>query len=179
VIDEADHAVLERYRGGDASAFRDLVVRYQRPVYNAAFWILRNAEDASDVAQTVFLRLAEHADDYDPRHKVFSWIYRIAVNEALNLLRRKGREEALDEDAELPDDDRNDPQRRVEDGERSRLVRCALMKMNVADRTVVTLRHFSELSYREIGEVLGIDERTVKSRLFEARQRLRALLPEL
>ena len=179
MVDDADHALLERFRNGDDAAFRTLVVRYQRPVYNAAFWILRNADDARDVAQTVFLRLAEHADDYDRRHKVFSWIYRIAVNEALNLLRRNRREEALDEDADFPDADEAEPDRRLERDERSRLVRSALLKMNVSDRAVITLRHFSELSYREIGEVLCIDEKTVKSRLFEARQRLRALLPEL
>ena len=179
MIDDTDHGLLERYRQGDARAFRDLVVRYQRPVYNAAFWILRHADDARDVAQTVFMRIAERADEFDPSHKFFSWIYRIAVNEALNQLRRGGREEALDEDAELADGDGADPQHRFEESERSRLLRAALMKMSVSDRTVITLRHFSELSYKEIGEVLGIDEKTVKSRLFEARQRLRALLPEL
>ena len=179
MIDDTDHGLLERYRNGDASAFRELVVRYQRPVYNAAFWVLRNADDARDVAQTVFLRVAERSEDYDPSHKFFSWIYRIAVNESLNLLRRHGREEALDEDADFPDGDAADPQQRLEDDQRSRLLRHALMKMSVADRTVITLRHFSELSYKEIAEVLAIDEKTVKSRLFEARQRLRALLPEL
>lgn len=179
MVDEPDHAILERYRCGDATAFRDLVDRYQRPIYNAAFWILRNADDARDVSQTVFLRLAERAHDYDPRHKVFSWIYRIAVNEALNVLRRNGREEALDADADFPDAEQAEPERRLESSQRARLVRTALMSMNAGDRTVITLRHFSELSYREIGEVLGIDEKTVKSRLFEARQRLRALLPEL
>jgi RNA polymerase sigma-70 factor (ECF subfamily) len=177
VVDGTDHVLLERYRRGDAAAFRELVVRYQRPVYNAAFWILRNADDARDIAQTVFLRVAERSDDYDPSHKFFSWIYRIAVNESLNLLRRNGREEALDEEAEVPDGDA-DPERQFVDGERTRLVREALTRMSVADRTVITLRHFSELSYREIADVLGIDEKTVKSRLFEARQRLRALLPE-
>jgi RNA polymerase sigma-70 factor (ECF subfamily) len=177
VVDGTDHVLLERYRRGDAAAFRELVVRYQRPVYNAAFWILRNADDARDIAQTVFLRVAERSDDYDPSHKFFSWIYRIAVNESLNLLRRNGREEALDEEAEVPDGDA-DPERQLVDAERTRLVREALTRMSVADRTVITLRHFSELSYREIADVLGIDEKTVKSRLFEARQRLRALLPE-
>jgi RNA polymerase sigma-70 factor (ECF subfamily) len=177
VVDGTDHALIERYRRGDAAAFRLLVVRYQRPVYNAAFWILRNADDARDIAQTVFLRVAERADDYDPNHKFFSWIYRIAVNESLNLLRRNGREEALDEDADVPDGDA-DPERRVVDSERTRLVREALTRMSVPDRIVITLRHFSELSYREIADVIGVDEKTVKSRLFEARQRLRALLPE-
>jgi len=178
VIDGTDHALLERFRRGDAAAFPELVARYQRPVYNAAFGILRNADDARDIAQTVFLRVAERADDYDPSHKFFSWIYRIAVNESLNLVRRSGREEGLDEDVEISDATAG-PERQFEDDERARLLHKALKKMSVADRTVIALRHFSELSYQEIAEATGVDEKTVKSRLFEARQRLRALLPEL
>ncbi len=179
MADEDDNTLLQRYRNGDAAAFRALVLRYQRPVYNAAFGVLRNAADAEDVAQTVFLRLAERAEDYDPSYKLFSWIYRMAVNESLNALRRSGREEALDEDADFADDEAADPRQRFEDDQRSRRLRWALMKMSVADRTVLTLRHFSELSYAEIGGVLQVDEKTVKSRLFEARQRLRAMLPEM
>ena len=98
-----DVALVERCRNGDRAAFAELVIRYQRPVYNAAFWILRKPEDANDVAQTVFLKVVEQLDDYDPRYRFFSWIYRIAVNESLNLLRRNGHEEALDDDVELPD----------------------------------------------------------------------------
>jgi len=122
------------------------------------------------------MRVAERSDEYDPSYKFFSWIYRMAVNESLNLLRRNKREEALDESADFPDDDSADPQRRLQDGERSRLLRNALLKMSVTDRAVLTLRHFSELSYREIGDALDLDEKTVKSRLFEARSRLRAML---
>jgi RNA polymerase sigma-70 factor (ECF subfamily) len=179
VVDDADRAALARFRSGDPVAFREIVERYQRPVYNAAFWILRDAEDARDVAQTVFLTLAERAHEYDPRHKLFSWIYRMAVNEALNVARRSGREEALDEDADLPDGDAAGPERSAEDRERARAVRGALARMSVSDRTVITLRHFAELPYSEIAVALGIDEKTVKSRLFDARQRLRALLPGL
>jgi RNA polymerase sigma-70 factor, ECF subfamily len=179
VSDDSDQTLLQRYRNGDASAFRQLVVRYERPMYNAAFWVLRNTDDARDVAQTVFMRVAERSDEYDPNYKFFSWIYRMAVNEALNLLRRNDREVALDDDADFPDEESADPQRSVQDGQRSRELRSALMKMSVTDRTVLTLRHFSELSYREIGDVLDLDEKTVKSRLFEARQRLKAMLPEL
>ena len=86
--DDADKLLVERYRNGDREAFTELVIRYQRPIYNAAFWVLRRAEDASDVTQIVFLRVAERLDDYDARYKFFSWIYRIAVNESLNMLRR-------------------------------------------------------------------------------------------
>jgi RNA polymerase sigma-70 factor, ECF subfamily len=178
VGDESDFALLRRYQNGESAAFRELVLRYQRPVYNAAYWVLHNVEDARDVAQTVFLRVAEHAADYDPAHKFFSWIYRIAVNEALNLHRRLDREEALADGAEF-EADGADPAHRLEVAECAQLLREALIKMSMTDRTVLTLRHFAELSYREIGEVLELDEKTVKSRLFEARQRLKALLPEM
>lgn len=174
--DEDDAILLERYRDGDAGAFRTLVLRYQRPIYNAAFWILHDAEDARDVAQTVFLRVAERADEYDPQHKFFSWIYRIAVNEALNMHRRLERAEPLLDGVEFEDDAAGPPQR-LEADERARLLRAALLRLSMADRSVITLRHFGELSYREIGDALDLDEKTVKSRLFEARQRLKLLLP--
>ena len=176
---DADQALVERCRRGDWSAFTELVIRYQGPIYNAAFWVLRRAEDAKDITQTVFLRVAERLDEYDSKFKFFSWIYRIAVNESLNLLRRNGREEALDDEVELPGRDDDDPERRANDAEVSRRIESALMRMSTNDRMVLTLRHFSECSYQEIAEILAVDEKTVKSRLFEARQRLRDLLADL
>lgn len=175
---DVDQALVERYRRGDPEAFTELVVKYQRPIYNAAFWILRSADDASDIAQVVFMKVAEHLDGYDSRHRFFSWIYRIAVNESLNLLRRNGHEEALDEEIDVPDREEANPESRVGDAEQSRLIQRALMGLTAKDRTILTLRHFSELSYQEIANVLEIDEKAVKSRLFEARHRLRNALKE-
>lgn len=177
--DDTDRTLVERYRGGDRAAFAELVVRYQRPIYNAAFWVLRKAEDASDVTQDVFLKVAERLDEYDGQYKFFSWIYRIAVNEALNLLRRNGRDESLDDEIDLPASEGSNPERQVGDAEVARRIQGALMKLSVNDRTVISLRHFSECSYEEIGQVLDLDEKTVKSRLYEARQRLGALLKDL
>ena len=175
---DVDQALVERFRKGDREAFTELVVRYQRPIYNAAFWILRSADDARDIAQAVFLKVAEHLDEYDSQHRFFSWIYRIAVNESLNLLRRNGHEEALDEDVDLPESDSANPESRARAAERTRDIERALLSMSSADRTVLVLRHFSELSYQEIAQILDIDEKTVKSRLFEARNRLRNLLQD-
>ena len=176
---EADDELIERYRNGDREAFAALVVRYQRPVYNAAWWVLRNAEDASDVAQSVFLKVAERLDDYDPQYRFFSWLYRIAVNEALSVLRRGGHEEPLDDEIDVAGPDGDDPERHASDAELTARVRNAVMRMSTNDRTVLMLRHFSDLSYLEIAQVLDLDEKTVKSRLFEARQRLRGLLADL
>jgi RNA polymerase sigma-70 factor (ECF subfamily) len=173
-----DLALLARYRSGDREAFAELVIRYQRPVYNAAFWIVRKAEDASDVTQSVFLKVAEQLNDYDPDYKFFSWIYRIAVNESLNLLRRNRREEELDEEIDIPASERENPERKAGDAQLARRIQEAMMRMSTNDRMVLTLRHFSECSYEEIGQILELDEKTVKSRLFEARRRLRDLLTD-
>lgn len=168
-----------RFRGGDASAFAELVMRYQRPIYNAALAILRRPEDASDVTQTVFLKIVERGDGYDPQYKFFSWLYRIAVNESLDLLRRGKRETALDDGLDLADADGRGPEALLSEAEMTAHVRRRVMSMSVNDRVVLTLRHFSECSYEQMGEILDLDEKTVKSRLFEARRRLRALLGDL
>ena len=175
---DVDQALVERYRQGDREAFTELVIRYQRPIYNAAFWILRSADDASDIAQGVFLKVAEHLDEFDSHYRFFSWIYRIAVNDSLNLLRRNGHEEWLDDEIDLPGADTANPESRASDAERARGIERAMMSLSTNDRTVLVLRHFSECTYAEIAEILELDERTVKSRLFEARHRLRELLKD-
>jgi RNA polymerase sigma-70 factor (ECF subfamily) len=179
VDDGSDQALLARYRNGDRDAFAEIVVRYQRPIYNAAFWMLRNAEDARDIAQVVFMRVVERLDEYDSHYKFFSWIYRIAVNESINLLRRNGREEELDDETEIAGADGLNPESQFSEAERSRHIHHALMSMSTHDRTVLMLRHFSECSYQEIAEILDLDEKTVKSRLFEARHRLGGMLKDL
>lgn len=177
--DDDDRALLRRFRAGDREAFEALVVRYQRPIYNAALAILRRPEDASDVTQTVFLKIVERGEDYDPQYKLFSWLYRIAVNESLDLLRRGKRETALDDEFDIPDLDGQGPEALLTQVQTSADIRRSIMSMSINDRVVLTLRHFSECSYEDIGEILDLDQKTVKSRLFEARRRLRGLLGHL
>lgn len=164
---------------GGLGGVHELVVRYQKPIYNAAFWILRNPDDARDVTQTVFLKVAERLEEFDSNHRFFSWIYRIAVNEALNQLRDQSRDEPLDEDFEATAPASSEPEWIAGAAEVSQRIRAALMQMSTNDRLVLTLRHFGELSYDEIAHTLDIDVKTVKSRLFDARQRLRDLLQDL
>ncbi len=177
--DDDDRVLLTRFRGGDREAFTELVVRYQRPIYNAALAILRRPEDASDVTQTVFLRIVERGDGYDPQYKLFSWLYRIAVNESLDLLRRGRREAPLDDEIDIPDLDGRGPEAMLSEARMSARIRRSVMSMAVNDRVVLTLRHFSDCSYEQIAEILDLDEKTVKSRLFEARRRLRGLRGDL
>jgi RNA polymerase sigma-70 factor (ECF subfamily) len=177
--EEPDEALVERCLAGDPAAFRLLVARYRRPLYNAAFRVTGNAEDASDVTQAAFTEVAERLGAYDPAHRFFSWIYRITVNAALNVARRNRHEASLPEHGERDASPSRDPETLLASAELARRVQAALSRLGEEHRVVLTLRHFSDLSYREMAEVLGLEEKTVKSRLYEARQRLRDLLGDL
>lgn len=178
--DEDDDArLLARYRSGDRDAFGELVARYQKPIYNAAYRLLGTREDASDVAQSVFLRIVERLDDYDPKYRFFSWIYRIAVNESIDVLRRTRREDPLDEDDDFAAPRSGEPHAVYEAGNVAARIQRALMAMKTDDRVVITLRHFAECGYAEMAAIIGVDEKTVKSRLFEARRRLAGQLEDL
>jgi RNA polymerase sigma-70 factor (ECF subfamily) len=176
---DEDQSLVESIRNGDRAAFAKLMVRYQQPIFNAAYRVLGNPDDAADAAQAAFLKVAEKLDEYDPRFKFFSWLYRIAINESIDLLRRNGREDRLDDEVELPGAESANPETQLGETQQSRRVQEALMRMKTVDRVVLTLRHFSECSYREIGQILELDEKTVKSRLFEARNRLKGMLKDL
>src|SRR5688500_1692776 len=177
-VDADDQRLVERCLKGDQEAFAELVVRYQRPIYHMAFRVLGNVEDAREITQSVFLKVAERLDDYNPRFKFFSWIYRITINAALNLRRSSGREELVGEDLEVQDSGA-DPEASMSAAQQSVQIQNALMRLKFENRAVLTLRHFSDCSYREIGQILDLDEKTVKSRLYEGRQQLRSLLKDL
>ena len=179
MTEDPDEVLARSCREGDRAAFGALVKRYRGPIYNCAFRVLGREEDASDVTQGVFLKVIQRIDQYDPQYKFFSWIYRIALNDSLNLLRDRGRETPLEDGYDPPGPESASPERQAEDSQTSQRVQEALMKMKVSDRAVLALRHFSDCSYEEIAEIMRIDVKTVKSRIFEARQRLRGELVDL
>jgi len=160
---------------GEADAFGALVDQYQKAVYNAAYRLVNDPEDAKDVSQTTFIKVYENLSRYDPAHKLYSWIYRIAVNEALNLLHRKNRLEPLDREREA---EGRSPEAMLAAEEAGRHVQDALMRLKVEYRTVIVLRHFLDCSYEEIAEIVRVPVKTVKSRLFSARQLLKESLAE-
>ena len=164
---------MERCRKGDRQALEALLVRYQKPVYNAAFRMLHSPDDARDVTQTVFLKVFEHIDQFDPERRFFSWIYRITLNESINWLKKTARLSPIADD--VADDD-GGPEAEAGRQELSEDMQAALMSIGPEYRQVVILKHLLGCSYREIGEILEIEEKTVKSRLYSARVLLREWL---
>jgi RNA polymerase sigma-70 factor, ECF subfamily len=167
-----DHELVDRCLRGDLEAFAPLVARYQKPLFNVALRMVRDREDARDITQTAFVKAYEKLRSFDRRHRFFSWIYRIAVNECLNFVSRRRPERPLLADVPAADD----PQRDAEASELAARVQDALVTLTPDYRLVVILRHFLGLSYVEMSETLMIPEKTVRSRLYTARQRLAEVL---
>ncbi len=167
---DAEAALIEDCKRGDRKSLELLITRYQRPVYNAAYRLLGDREDARDVAQTVFIRAIERLDQFDPRYRFFSWIYRIAVNESLTQLDRRNRRTTQES---LPIEPGRSPEEDADLAGVHEKIQAALLELTPDHRAVIVLRHFSDLSYREIGEILEIPEKTVKSRIWSARQVLK------
>ena len=170
-----DKELMERCIKGDRNAFEVLVIRYEKSVYNAAYRMLNSAEDAQDVAQTVFLKVFEHIDQFDPERLPFSWIYRIALNESINWLKGRNRLAPIEEDVS---DDCNGPERQAGRQQLSEGMQAALMTIGPDYRAVIILKHVLGCSYLEISETLDVPEKTVKSRLYTARQLLKDRLSE-
>ena len=170
---DRDAALVNDCRKGDRRAMSELVSQYQRPVYNAAYRILGNKDDAADTTQTVFLKVFEHIVDYDPRFKFFSWVYRIAINESLNQVKKRRNQEPLADNQESP---WQSPAEVLDSKHLCQRVQEALMTLSVDYRSVVVLKHISGCSYQQISEILQLPVKTVKSRLYTARQLMKKTL---
>jgi RNA polymerase sigma-70 factor (ECF subfamily) len=169
--ENVDAARVRACLAGDSQAFAGLVADYEKPVYNVALRMLRDPEEARDIAQTVFLKAWQNLSSYDPQYKFYSWIYRMAINESLNVLRARGRgTQPVDEF--LPAEDAGPSE--VLDGDQIRdVVLDAVDRLKPEHRAVIVLKYFVERDYEDMAAILGIDTKTVKSRLYTARQLLK------
>jgi len=150
-----------------------IVARYEKPIFNMAYRMVHDFDDAADITQAAFVRAYEKIETFNPAYKFFNWLYRIAVNESINHLNRRKRNREFQVDLPsgqpTPEDD-------FAQNELNHLLQRALMAMTFDHRVVIILKHLLFLSYREIAEVLDISEKTVKSRLFSARKVLKKQL---
>jgi RNA polymerase sigma-70 factor (ECF subfamily) len=171
--DNEDLKLVCESRQGSRDSFERLLLRYEKPIFNAAYRILRDYEDAKDVAQIVFLKAFQNLEHFNGKHRFFSWIYRIALNESINLSKSRRRFDAAEDNRS---EVRNTPENLLSRKELGAVVEAALMVLEFDYRVVIVLRHFNDCSYEEMGEILELPEKTVKSRLFTARTLLREIL---
>lgn len=172
-----DIQLLELCRHGNAGAFEILFRRYQTYVYNVCLGMMGNTEDAADITQETFLRLHRNLDSFRGDSSFGTWLYRVAVNLCLTELRKKQRshlqfleEIRRDEDCDGREEVGPSPEDAIEDEAERESVRQVLSSLPPDYRAVMVLRHYQQLAYEEIAEVLNLSLSQVKTRLFRARK---------
>ena len=185
-----DLELVERARGGDPEAFRDLVVRHQRRVYAVALGIVKDRDLAWDVSQEAFVRVHQHLAEFRDEASFPTWLHRITARLAIDVL-RKERPSRRNDVADVPEAALReaapgvlatalgtDPQETVLRRELSGRLTEALGQLPDLHRTVLVLREMDGLSYEELAERTGVPKGTVMSRLFHARKKMQALLAD-
>lgn len=186
VGDPEELELVNKARTGDAVAFASLVKRYEGKIFRLAMNITQNREDAEDVLQESFLKAYEHLDQFQGNSKFYTWIVRIAVNQALMKLRKRksDRSVSLDEQIDTGEDTvvreiaawDPDPEEQLSRGELQTILAEAVDSLAPIYRTVFTLRDVDGLSTEETAEALDLSVPAVKSRLLRARLQLRERL---
>lgn len=169
--------MTERFQNSDLPAFEELIRKYQDRVYNLCRYMVRDPQDAQDVAQDVFLKAYKGLKDFRPDSSLYTWLYRIAVNTCLDY-KRKARRDALKKEP-LPEDLASNepfPAELYESRENTEAIQAALQKLPEKLRAPIVLREIEGLSYEEVAEVVHASVGAVKSRISRAREELRQIL---
>jgi RNA polymerase sigma-70 factor (ECF subfamily) len=170
--------LIQQAQAGDTWAFGELVRHHYSPVVNVAYRICGEMTLAEDMAQETFLRAWTNLNSFRITGSMKNWLYRIAINATLDVLRRKSDLPMDDEVVQMIQDPTPDPETSLVQKERAENIQEMLRALPLATRNVLVLREYGELSYQEIAAILDIPIGTVMSRLNSARTRLRELLKE-
>ena len=172
-----DSELVQQCQAGEMSAFQELVSRYHQKVYMVILGLLRHREDALEVAQETFFRAFRKINSFQGGSSFYTWLYRIAVNMAIDAQRRQKRNpldfrENMDDLLEGQNEVAKDPFSDVHDRELRESLVKAINELTPEHKAVIVLRTIEGLSYKDIGEILGCSEGTVMSRLHYARKKL-------
>lgn len=176
----SEKKIIEKVLGGDANAFEELVLRYEKTVYNLALRMVGDRDDAFDMTQEAFIKAYGSLSSFRGDSKFSVWIYRITTNVCLDFLRSKSRKQQVsltvsddDEDAQLDIlDPKADPEQQLIKKISMQSVEEGLKTLPDKQRQILVMRELGGMSYAEIGKALSLEEGTVKSRIFRARKRL-------
>ena len=173
----SDSELVKKSQAGETSAFQELVSRHHQKVFMVILGLMRNREDALEVAQETFFRAFRKINSFQGGSSFYTWIYRIAVNMSIDAQRRQKRNplefrESMDDLMEAQNEVAKDPFGDVHDKELREKLNRAISDLTPDHKAVIVLRTIEGLSYKDIGEILGCSEGTVMSRLHYARKKL-------
>ena len=180
-----DRELIEQTLAGDGAAFASLVERFQRNIYRVAYAIVRDDMEADAVTQDTFIQAYTHLARFEGRSELETWLTRIAINKARDLLRRRrfvSLFTRIDDDEEFylePVDDRPDPERELMSHQLKSAIERAERKLSTQQKVIFRLRHYEEKSLEEIAALLGLRSGTVRAHLFRAVHKIRKELAEL
>lgn len=186
-MDGSDEAIVAQIRAGDKEAFQVLVERHSHSLFRLGFRMTGNEQDAEEVVQEAFLRAYRSLDRFESRANFSTWLYRIGVNSALDLMRTRQRHTQgradVDPSAEgphslqsLPDERQASPERAAYGVELQKKLEQALARLTPRERAAFVLRHFEGQSTVEIARALGLRSSAAKNTVFRAVQKLREAL---
>lgn len=189
--DESDEGLMLRYKTGEVRAFELLLTRHRKPIFNFLMRSLGNAAQAEDLLQEVFLRVIKGADAYQKQAKFTTWLYTIARNLCVDAARRGKHRKVQSLDAPMNAEEKDGatlldrvqdgsagPDHRVLGKELSGQLYAAIDKLSEEQREVFLMREFHDMPFKEIAEVVGCPENTVKSRMRYALEKLRQELTQ-
>jgi RNA polymerase sigma-70 factor (ECF subfamily) len=189
--DKTDRDLVARSQAGDPDAFRGIFERYRRRAYALAFGVVKNKDAALDVVQDAFLRAHRALGDFEGNASVYTWLYRIVMNTAIDHVRKEGRRKSVDYDdavahleegspadaaALVPELLRGNPAKEVARREIREKIDAALGELSENHRAVLIMREVDGLSYEEMAKVMKCSKGTIMSRLFHARKNMQKLL---
>ncbi|CUS77505.1 RNA polymerase sigma-70 factor, ECF subfamily [Candidatus Kryptonium thompsonii] len=179
MVNKSDIELVNEFKNGNVSAFDEIVRRYQKKVYLLARRILTNHDDADDVAQEVFIKLFNSLHEFKGESSLFTWIYRITVNECNSVLRKKKIKEVVPIDELVNFLGLNQtPEHELFKKEESNLIERAIEKLPAKQRTVFVMRFFEELDYEEISKILKKPIGTLKANYFHAVKKIQRFIKD-
>ncbi|MBQ4515278.1 MAG: sigma-70 family RNA polymerase sigma factor [Clostridia bacterium] len=184
---ENEKILIEKSKQGDVDAFEQLIISYQKKIVNLAYRMLGNMADAEDAAQDIFVRVFRSISGFNEQAAFSTWIYRIATNVCLDILRKKKRQNEQNtisihrgeenDEYELPiEDNQPSPYEQAQKSAAMKALEKALNQLGDEQKMVIILRDINGLSYEEIAEITNCTLGTVKSRINRSRLTLRKLL---
>ncbi len=177
MVPDSDLELVEKFQKGEQQAFNQLVLRYQKKIYDLVYRMIRNNQDALDLAQEVFVKAYHNLKGFKKESAFYTWLYRIALNLSLNHTRQNKLRQMVSF-FELGDSlpAQNNPAQELEQNQISSAIDQAILTLPKKQRSVFVLRYYDQLPYKQISDLLGKTEGSLKASYFQAVKKLQKKL---